>query len=114
MHGGQTSLKQSLHFLKAKNFCINSYKFADEELEKLRLDKLAGIKQALGLRLIENGDNVEGRKLLKESSQVLGFSRKATFGLILSYVPTSWQQLALQSFRKMRPKDYAEKVRESA
>lgn len=111
MHGGQTSLKQSLHFLKAKLFCLNSYKFSDEELEKLRLDKLAGIKQALALRLIENGDAVSGRKLLKESTQVLGISRKATIGIILSYLPTSWWQLAVQTFRKIRAKDYAEKVR---
>lgn len=111
MHGGQTSLKQSLHFLKAKLFCLNSYKFADEELEKLRLDKLAGIKQALALRLIENGEAVSGRKLLKESTQVLGISRKATIGIIISYLPTSWWQLAVQTFRKIRAKDYAEKVR---
>lgn len=113
IHGGQTSLKQSIHFLKAKLFCLSSYQFADEELESLRLNKVAGIKQALALRLIENGDTSEGRQLLRESSQLLG-SRKAMLGLILSYLPVSMRQAALQSFRQIRPKDYAEQVREAA
>lgn len=114
MHGGQTSLKQNIHFLKAKLLCLNSYNFTDTELENIRISKLAGIKQALALRLIENGETKEGRKLLRESSQVLGYSRKETFGLILSYLPTNWRQLTLQSLRKVRPKNYAEKVREAA
>jgi glycosyltransferase involved in cell wall biosynthesis len=113
MHGGQTSLKQQIHFLKAKTFCLTSYEFPDKELEKIRLQKLSGIKQALGLRLIENGDNTEGRQLLNESSQFLGFSRKAKIAVILSYFPVSWRQFFFHQFRKNRPKDYTEKVRES-
>ncbi|MEB3180973.1 MAG: glycosyltransferase [Nostocaceae cyanobacterium] len=112
MHGGQTSLKQQIHFLKAKSFCLSSYKFRETELEKVRLQKLAGIKQALGLRLVENGDSAEGRELLNESSQALGFSGKVTLAVILSYLPMSWRQFFMNQFRKFRPKDYAEKVRE--
>ena len=67
-HGGQTSLKQNLHFLWAKAFCIDSYRFPDAQLEALRLKKLAGTQQDLGLRLIENGDTQEGRTLLKTIS----------------------------------------------
>lgn len=113
-HGGQTSLKQNLHFLSAKVFCISSYKFPDEELEKLRLKKLAGTQQDLGLRLIEKGDAVEGRRLLQEASQVIGTSRRTILGLVVSYLPKSLQQLAFQGFRQTRPKDYTERVRESA
>lgn len=113
-HGGQTSLKQNLHFLSAKVFCISSYKFPDAELEKLRSRKLAGTQQALGLRLIEKGDTAEGRRLLQESSRVLGSDRKVMLGLILSYLPASLRQFALQSFRQTRPKDYTERVREAA
>lgn len=113
LHGGQTSLRQNIHFLSAKAYCISSYKFPDEELERLRLLKLAGTQQALGLRLIEKGDSIEGRRLLQEATQVLGGSRRTTLGLILSYLPASWRQLAFQRFRQVRPKDYTEKVREA-
>ncbi len=114
LHGGQTSLRQNLHFLSAKAFCISSYKFPDQELEKLRLTKLAGTQQALGLRMIEKGDTLEGRRLLRESTLVLGSSRRTMLGLILSYLPVSWRQLAFQRFRQIRPKDYTEQVREAA
>lgn len=112
-HGGQTSLKQNLHFLAAKAFCINSYKFVDEELEKLRSHKLAVTQQVWGLRLIENGDSVEGRRLLQASTQVLGSDKKIMFGLMLSYLPLGLRKLALQVFRRLRPKDYTEQVREA-
>jgi glycosyltransferase involved in cell wall biosynthesis len=111
-HGGQTSLKQNIHFLKAKVFCIASYRFPDEKLEQQRLIKLAQTKQDLGLRLIEKGDTVEGRKLLEESTQSLGNSRRTKLGLVLSYLPASLRQLAFQSFRQARPKDYTEQVRQ--
>jgi glycosyltransferase involved in cell wall biosynthesis len=110
-HGGQTSLKQNLHFLSAKVFCISSYKFPDEGLEKMRSHKLAITQQALGLRLIENGDTVEGRSFLQQSTQVLGSDRKIMFGLMLSYLPITLRKLALQLFRQIRPKDYTEQVR---
>jgi len=113
-HGGQTSLRQNLHFLSAKAFCINSYSFPDQELEKFRLVKLAATQQDLGLRLIEKGDTLEGRQLLRQSTQVIGNSPRATLGLIISYLPVSLRQLALQVFRQMRPKDYTEQVREAA
>lgn len=114
LHSAQTSLKQKLHFLEAKVFCINSYKFPDEELERLRIVKLATTKQALGLALIEQGDSVKGRQLLREASQVVGGDRRTMFGVILSYLPVSWRQLAFKVLRQIRPKDYAERVREAA
>jgi len=113
-HGGQTSLRQNLHFLSAKAFCINSYSFPDQELEKFRLVKLAATQQDLGLRLIEKGDTLEGRQLLRQSTQVIGNSPRSTLGLIISYLPVSLRQLALQVFRQIRPKDYTEQVREAA
>lgn len=114
IHGAQTSLKQDIHFLSAKSFCIASYKFQDEQLEKLRLQKLEGTKQALGLRLIEKGNIAEGRKLVQESTRVLGKSSRARLGLILSYLPLSFRQIALQIFRQVRAKDYSERVRSVA
>ena len=110
-HGGQTSLKQNLHFLWAKAFCIDSYRFPDAQLEKLRVQKLAGTQQDLGLRLIENGDTKEGRTLLKKSAQVIGNSRRASFGIMLSYLPPGLRRLAFSGFRSVRQKDYTEQVR---
>ena len=112
-HGNQISLGQSLHFLKAKQFCFESYKFADSQWEKVRKRKLAGTKQDLGLRLIEQGYSQEGRKLLLESSEVLGQSSRSLLGLILSFFPLNMRQFALDIFRKIKPQDYAEKVRTS-
>ena len=51
--------------------------------------------------------------MLQEATQVLGGSRRTTLGLILSYLPASWRQLAFQRFRQVRPKDYTEQVREA-
>ena len=110
-HGGQTSLKQNLHFLSAKAFCIDSYRFPDAQLEALRVQKLAGTQQDLGLRLIENGDTEKGRTLLKKSAQVIGNSRRASFGLMLSYLPLGLRRLAFSGFRNLRQKDYTEQVR---
>jgi hypothetical protein len=113
-HGAQTSLKQDLHFLSAKAFCIASYRFEGSELEQLRLQKLAGIQQGLGLRLIEKGEVIKGRELLQQSQQILGSSLRVKLGLIMSYLPLSWRQFALQIFRNFRAKDYSEKVRQAA
>jgi glycosyltransferase involved in cell wall biosynthesis len=110
-HGGQTSLKQNLHFLKAKTFCINSYQFSDSELEKARINKLAITEQALALRLIENNETDLGRELLLKSAQVLGKSNKVKLGIFLSYLPLKLRQIALQIFRNIRSQDYSEKVR---
>jgi hypothetical protein len=112
-HGGQTSLKQDIHFLSAKIFCIDSYRFDDQQLEELRVKKLAGLQQVLGLRSIERGDTIEGRNLLKKSRQVLGLSPKSILGSIVSYLPLGWRQILLKIFRQVRPKDYSEIIRES-
>lgn len=110
-HGNQVSLAQGLHFLRAKKWCYESYKFKAIEWENMRLKKLAGTKQDLGLRLIENGDSQEGRNLLLESNKILGNSNRSNFGLILSFFPLNIRQFALDIFRKIKPKDYAQKVR---
>lgn len=110
-HGGQTSLNQGLHFLKAKLFCLESYQFPDTQLEKKRLIKLAEIQQTLGLRLIEKGDSKQGRELLEKSRQQLGQSARFTLGYVLSYLPLNLRQIAFQMFRQTKPQDYTDKVR---
>ncbi len=111
-HGGQTSLKQDIHFLSAKTFCIDSYSFSEPELEKLRLNKLAVTQQGLGLRLIEKGEGKKGRELLQKSSQLLSKSSRFYFALVLSYLPTSLRKILLDTVRNLKPKDYSAKVRD--
>ena len=110
-HGGQTSLKQDIHFLSAKAFCIDSYHFSQPELEALRVNKLASTQQGLGIRLIEKGESTRGRELLQQSAQVLGKSSRVYFGIFLSYLPTSSRKTLLNILRNLKPQDYSAKVR---
>ncbi|MEM9088587.1 MAG: glycosyltransferase [Cyanobacteria bacterium P01_F01_bin.53] len=114
-HGGQTSLKQDIHFLTAKSFCLGSYQFPTRpDLEQARLGKLNGLKQVLAMRLIEKGETQQGRTLIAELKTAGAFSSRAKVGQVLSYLPGWARSLAFQGFRQMRPKDYSEKVRNAA
>ena len=114
-HGGQTSLRQDIHFLSAKLFCLNSYRFSDRpDLEQSRLAKANGLRQVLALRLIEKGESKKGRQLIQELQQAGARSSRAKVGLALSYLPVALRQLVFQGFRKARPKDYSERVRDTA
>lgn len=111
-HGGQTSLAQNLHFLKTKLFCLESYHFEDSTLEEYRLNRIAQTQLGLGLRLLEKGENQNGRNLIQQSTKLLGNSSRSTLGLGLSYIPYSLRQFAFETFRKLRSKDYTEQVRD--
>ncbi|MEM6425291.1 MAG: glycosyltransferase [Cyanobacteria bacterium P01_H01_bin.119] len=114
-HGGQTSLRQDIHFLSAKLFCLNSYRFSDRpDLEQSRLAKANGLRQVLALRLIEKGESKKGRQLIQELQQAGALSSRAKVGLALSYLPVALRQLVFQGFRNARPKDYSERVRDTA
>ncbi len=114
-HGGQTSLKQDIHFLSAKIFCLESYRFAERpELESIRRSKLTGLKQVLAMRLIEKGEAQRGRQLIQELAANGPLSSKVKLGKILSYLPLGLRQLAFQGFRQLRPQDYSERVRNAA
>lgn len=113
-HGGQTSLKQDIHFLSAKLFCLNSYRFDRPELERSRQSKANGLKQVLALRLIEKGETAKGRQLIQELQQAGALSSRAKVGKVLSYLPLWLRQMVFQGFRKARPKDYSERVRNAA
>ncbi|MEM9907344.1 MAG: glycosyltransferase family 2 protein [Cyanobacteria bacterium P01_D01_bin.44] len=108
-HGGQTSLKQDIHFLSAKLFCLGSYDFKDRpDLERQRLSKMAGLKQVLALRLIEKGESDRGRQLLSEIGTA---SSKTKVGMVLSYLPIWVRKLVFAGFRQVRTQDYSERVR---
>ena len=110
-HGSQTSLRQDIHFLSAKLFCLKDYQFAREDLERSRHAKLHEIEQVLALRLLEKGETERGRSLLQDLRQNGSNSRRVQAGLILSYLPLGLRQLIFKQFRQVRPKDYSEKVR---
>lgn len=113
-HGGQGTLELATHCLSAKVSCLKEYSFPDQELERFRIQKLAETEQTLGLRLIEKGETAKGRQLIRTSRQVLGNSLKTNVGLLLSYLPVSWRQFALQGFRNTRPKDYIQQLQSKA
>ena len=110
-HGGQTSLKQDIHFLSAKLFCLSHYRFDDFKLERSRRSKIKGLKQALALRLIEKGETQQGRELLQDLEQVGPLSARAKVGRVLSYLPIGLRKWVFWSFRQVRSKDYSERVR---
>jgi cellulose synthase/poly-beta-1,6-N-acetylglucosamine synthase-like glycosyltransferase len=110
-HEGQRSVAQGIHFLKAKAFCVASYTFDDPKLEAMRQRRLGDIWQSLGLRLLEVGETKQGRDYLQKSVVLVGRSRRAQLGLLLSYLPLALRQVIFRQFRQFRPKDYTEKVR---
>ena len=111
-HGGQNSLRQDIHFLTAKSFCLEGYCFLERpELEAIRQSKLSGLKQVLAMRLIEKGETRKGRTLISELKQKGKLSTRARVGQALSYMPGWLRQIAFQGFRQVRSKDYSEKVR---
>jgi hypothetical protein len=111
-HGGQTSLKQDIHFLSAKIFCLESYAFPERpDIDAQRVAKLHGLKQVLAMRLIEKGESQQGRALIAELKMAGADSKRTQVGMVLSYVPMGLRQLVFQAFRKMRSQDYSERVR---
>ncbi|MEO0541684.1 MAG: glycosyl transferase family 2, partial [Cyanobacteria bacterium P01_A01_bin.105] len=114
-HGGQTSLKQDIHFLSAKLFCLESYSFKDRpEIDRQRRSKIDGLKQVLAMRLIEKGENQRGRQLIQQLQQSGPLSARAKVGRVLSYLPMGLRKIAFQGFRQVRAKDYSERVRNAA
>ncbi|MEM9149440.1 MAG: glycosyltransferase [Cyanobacteria bacterium P01_F01_bin.3] len=114
-HGSQTSLKQDIHFLTAKSFCLESYKFPNRpDLENIRDRNLAALKQVLAMRLIEKGETQRGRTLINELQSAGPLSNRAKVGKVLSYLPAWARQLVFSGFRQVRTKDYSEKVRNAA
>ena len=111
-HGGQTSLTQDIHFLSAKAYCIDSYRFTQPELQALKREKLGVVKQGLGIRLIEKGEIDRGRDLLRESSQTIGYSPRTYFGLLLAYLPSGLRQQVLKMARQTKSQDYSAQVRD--
>ncbi len=102
-HAQQQGIDRAIPYLQDKIRYLANYQFENSQLEAMRQIRLAGTQEALGLRLIENGDSAAGRRLLGEARRVLGSSRKSMVGLMLSYLPVSWRQWLWRWFRQFRP-----------
>ncbi len=112
-HNAQSSLKQDIHFLSAKLFCLDSYNFSDPELTHIKEYKLAGTKQALAMKLLQIGESFRARKLIKESEIILGKSLKTSITYLLSWLPRIFIKLAIKIQRHFRIQNYTDKVRVS-
>lgn len=110
-HNAQSSLKQDIHFLSAKLFCLDSYNFTDPELAHIQRYKLAGTKQALAMRLLQIGESAKARRLIKETELILGKSRKTILAYVLSWLPNIFIKLATKIQQYFRSQNYTDKVR---
>ena len=110
-HNAQSSLKQDIHFLSAKLFCLDRYHFSDPALVHIQQYKLAGTKPALAMRLLQIGESAKARRLIKESELILGKSRKTSIAYFLSWLPNICIKLATKIQRYFRSQNYTDKVR---
>ncbi|MCW6035584.1 glycosyltransferase family 2 protein [Spirulina subsalsa FACHB-351] len=112
-HGEQQGLQRDIRYLADKVAYLEYFQFDGESLEKNRRSRLAESQLMLGLRLIEAGHNSQGRNLIQQSSQYTRGSRKATLAILLSYLPLPLSRTLLNRWRKLRPADYAQQVRQT-
>lgn len=110
-HNAQSSLRQDIHFLSAKIFCLDSYDFSDPALTHIQQYKLAGTKQALAMKLLQTGSSSQARQLLKDAEVILGKSPKASAAYLISWLPKILIKLATKILRYLRFQNYTDKVR---
>lgn len=100
VHSEQQGIDRAIPYLKDKLSYLENFEFESSNLEKIRQSRLAETQLLLGLRLIEVGDTIQGRKLV-QSGQSASISRAYT-GLALSLLPKSMRQTAFQGLRKLK------------
>lgn len=116
LHSEQDNIDRAIRYLQDNISYLNNFDFNDHnlEIETARQTKLGNAKLVLGLRLLEKGNNLEGRKLIKEAQKILGSSSRSLLGLFLSYLPLNLRQKMLNIFRQLKPKNYTDKIRSNA
>ena len=85
VHAEQQGINRAIPYLFDKLQYLENYKFASENIEKIRLQRLGETKLLLGLRLIKRGDTQKGRELILAGKSV--FAAKMWIGLVLSLFP---------------------------
>ncbi|MEG3977445.1 glycosyltransferase family 2 protein [Microcoleus sp. herbarium8] len=98
-HAGQQGCDRAIPYLSDKLRYLTSYEFESEQLETVRLKRLAETQLALGLRLIEVGETAKGRQMVQAGKS---FSEaKMWAGLGLSLLPVEWRGRAFEFVRQL-------------
>jgi glycosyltransferase involved in cell wall biosynthesis len=100
VHIEQQGINRGIRYLSNKVEYLESYQFDNENLEKIRKERLTEIKLLLGLRLIEKGETQKGRELVLAGKSFS--TAKAWTGLGLSLLPVGIRGKAFDVVRRMR------------
>ncbi|MBW4668113.1 MAG: glycosyltransferase [Cyanomargarita calcarea GSE-NOS-MK-12-04C] len=100
VHAEQQSGNRAVRYLSDKVEYLESYQFDNENLEKIRQQRLTETKLLLGLRLIEKGETQKGRELVLAGKSFS--AAKAWTGLGLSLLPVGMRGKAFDLVRKVR------------
>lgn len=114
IHGGQEGTERAIRYLTDKSSYLSYFQFESQKLENIRRSRLAEVNLNLGLRLVETGESQQGREYIQSAMELMGSSKKAQLGLILSYVPLPLRQGIFQLLRNLRSPDDGTKIRQSA
>ena len=99
VHAGQQGCDRAIPYLGDKLRYLTSYEFDSEKLETVRLKRIAETQLALGLRLIEVGETVKGRRMVRSGKSVS--EAKMWAGLGLSLLPVEWRGRAFAIVREL-------------
>ncbi len=98
-HAEQQGVDRAIPYLSDKLRYLTGYEFESEQLETVRLKRLAGTQLALGLRLIEVGETAKGRQMVRAGKSVS--EAKMWAGLGLSLLPVEWRGRAFEFVREL-------------
>ncbi|MEG4010928.1 MULTISPECIES: glycosyltransferase family 2 protein [unclassified Microcoleus] len=98
-HAEQQGVDRAIPYLSDKLRYLTGYEFESEQLETVRLKRLAETQLALGLRLIEVGETAKGRQMVQAGKS---FSEaKMWAGLGLSLLPVELRPRAFKFVRQL-------------
>ncbi len=98
-HAGQQGCDRAIPYLSDKLRYLTSYEFDADNLESVRLRRIAETQLALGLRLIEVGETQKGRRMVRSGKSVS--EAKMWAGLGLSLLPMELRGRAFVAVREL-------------
>ncbi|MGB3262808.1 MAG: glycosyltransferase family 2 protein [Microcoleus sp.] len=102
-HAQQQGVDRAIPYLSDKLRYLTGYEFESDQLETVRLKRLAQTQLALGLRLIEVGETAKGRQMVRAGKSVS--EAKMWAGLGLSLLPVEWRGRAFAAVRDFLKRD---------
>ena len=99
LHAQQQGVDRAIPYLSDKLRYLTSYEFDSQNLETVRLQRMAETQLALGLRLIEVGETAKGRRMVQAGKSVS--EAKMWAGLGLSLLPLKWRRRAFALVREL-------------